>query len=223
MSLRALIVGAAAGGGLPQWNCNGPNSATFWRGNTPLTAMTQSSLAVSADGAVWALLNASPDIRHQIMATPQLQPRNPEVYGLRDTPIRSVLLTNGDIDHVAGLLTLREKQAFDLLMTPEIAAVIARRFGSSKIAFQTLSNSPTPLSTKKSRSRLTITGWLALASNGDFHPLAVALVEAHYDPAYDRARKRDGAEWTERVLETASLDHAALSDLADQICERETV
>ncbi|MEL6220561.1 MAG: MBL fold metallo-hydrolase, partial [Pseudomonadota bacterium] len=112
--MRALVVGAAAGGGLPQWNCNGPNSARFWRGDAPLAAATQSSLAVSENGQDWALLNASPDIRAQIMARPQLQPRDPAAHGLRDTPIRSVLLTNGDIDHIAGLLTLREKQRFTL-------------------------------------------------------------------------------------------------------------
>ena len=125
MALRALIVGAAAGGGLPQWNCNAPNSASFWRGTTPLTSATQSSLAVSANGTDWALLNASPDIRHQIMTSPQLQPRNPEQHGMRDTPIASVLLTNGDIDHIAGLLTLREKQHFNLFTTSDIAGVLA--------------------------------------------------------------------------------------------------
>lgn len=125
MSLRVLVVGAAAGGGLPQWNCNGPNSATFWRGSTRLVDATQSSLAVSSNGSDWALLNASPDLRHQIMARPQLQPRDAETHGLRDTPIRAVLLTNGDIDHVAGLLTLREKQAFELITTSGIAEVLA--------------------------------------------------------------------------------------------------
>ncbi len=124
MVLRVLIVGAAAGGGLPQWNCNGPNSATFWNGGTSLTAASQSSLAVSADGENWALLNASPDMRAQIMARPQLQPRDPETYGLRDSPIASVLLTNGDLDHIAGLLTLRERQRFDLFMTAEIGRVL---------------------------------------------------------------------------------------------------
>ena len=122
--MRVLIVGAAAGGGLPQWNCNGPNSATFWRGGGPLTPATQSSLAVSVNGSDWALLNASPDIRTQIMMHPQLQPRDPATYGLRDTPIGSVLLTNGDIDHIAGLLTLREKQGYDLFTTPPIAEVL---------------------------------------------------------------------------------------------------
>ncbi len=128
MTLRALVVGAAAGGGLPQWNCNGPNSARFWRGRSEsgngLAAATQSSLAVSADGASWAVLNASPDIRAQIMALPQLQPRDPASFGLRDTPISAVLLTNGDIDHVAGLLTMREKQRYNLFMTAGIAEVL---------------------------------------------------------------------------------------------------
>ncbi|MEM9060944.1 MAG: pyrroloquinoline quinone biosynthesis protein PqqB [Pseudomonadota bacterium] len=124
MALRALIVGAAAGGGLPQWNCNAPNSASFWRGNESLLPATQSSLAVSSNGRDWALLNASPDIRMQILARPQLQPRAQASHGLRDTPICTVLLTNGDIDHIAGLLTLREKQTFDLIMTADIADVL---------------------------------------------------------------------------------------------------
>ncbi|MEO0819516.1 MAG: pyrroloquinoline quinone biosynthesis protein PqqB [Pseudomonadota bacterium] len=129
MTLRALVVGAAAGGGLPQWNCNAPNSASFWRGGAPLAAASQSSLAVTTaapgdPAADWALLNASPDLRAQIMATPALQPRDPARFGLRDTPIRSVLLTNGDLDHIAGLLTLREKQRFTLWMTAEIAGVL---------------------------------------------------------------------------------------------------
>lgn len=126
MALHALIVGAAAGGGLPQWNCNARNSASFWRGSSPLTPATQSSLAVSANGSDWALLNASPDLRSQIMARPQLQPREPAGHGLRDTPICTVLLTNGDIDHIAGLLTLREKQRFALITTSEIATVLAQ-------------------------------------------------------------------------------------------------
>lgn len=124
MALHALIVGAAAGGGLPQWNCNAPNSIAFWRGHDGSVAATQSSLAVSVNGVDWALLNASPDIRAQIIARPELQPRNPAQYGLRDTPIGAVLLTNGDIDHIAGLLCLREKQAFTLFMTAEIADVL---------------------------------------------------------------------------------------------------
>lgn len=82
--------------------------------------MSQSSIAVSADGYAWAVMNASPDIREQLAATPELAPR-----GLRGTPVDAVVLTNGDVDHVAGLLTLREKTAFDLYATTEIHAALA--------------------------------------------------------------------------------------------------
>ena len=125
MTLRALVLGSAAGGGLPQWNCRAECSASAWEGYDGLKPATQSSLAVSADGEQWVLLNASPDLRSQILATPQLRPRADGV-GLRNTPIRSVVLTNGDVDHVAGLLTMRERQAFTIWMTAEIATVLDR-------------------------------------------------------------------------------------------------
>lgn len=118
MSLRIVILGAAAGGGLPQWNCGCGNCDAARAGEIP--SATQSSIAASADGATWAILNASPDIGAQLKATPELHPTGP-----REMPIRCVLLTNGDIDHVAGLLTLREKQAYDLVATPGIHEVIA--------------------------------------------------------------------------------------------------
>ncbi|GGF61398.1 coenzyme PQQ synthesis protein B [Paracoccus acridae] len=113
------MLGAAAGGGLPQWNCGCDNCNAARAGRIP--AMTQSSIAVSADGRHWAVLNASPDIRVQLAAMPALHPT-----GLRDMPLRSVLVTNGDIDHVAGLLTLRESQPFTLFATPAIHEVLAQ-------------------------------------------------------------------------------------------------
>ncbi|MGR3496140.1 pyrroloquinoline quinone biosynthesis protein PqqB [Citreimonas sp.] len=118
MTIHARILGAAAGGGLPQWNCGCPNCEAARRGEIP--SQTQSSLAVSGDGENWAILNASPDIRVQLAAAPQLHPT-----GLRTLPLRAVLVTNGDIDHVAGLLTLREVQPFALFATPEIHDVLA--------------------------------------------------------------------------------------------------
>lgn len=117
-TLRAIVLGAAAGGGLPQWNCGCANCAAARRGEIP--AQTQSSLAVAADDTAWVVLNASPDIGRQLVATPALHPTGP-----RAVPICSVVLTNGDIDHVAGLLTLREQQPFALWMTAGIAAVLA--------------------------------------------------------------------------------------------------
>lgn len=116
--MRIIVLGAGAGGGLPQWNCGCGNCNAARAGRIP--AMTQSSVAVSADGRTWAILNASPDIRVQLAATPALHPT-----GLRDVPLRSVLVTNGDIDHVAGLLTLRESQPFALFATPAIHQALA--------------------------------------------------------------------------------------------------
>ncbi|WP_188714443.1 pyrroloquinoline quinone biosynthesis protein PqqB [Paracoccus acridae] len=117
--MKIIVLGAAAGGGLPQWNCGCDNCNAARAGRIP--AMTQSSIAVSADGRHWAVLNASPDIRVQLAAMPALHPT-----GLRDMPLRSVLVTNGDIDHVAGLLTLRESQPFTLFATPAIHEVLAQ-------------------------------------------------------------------------------------------------
>lgn len=116
---RAYILGAAAGGGLPQWNCGCDNCNLARHGDIP--AQTQSSLAVSANGTDWAVLNASPDIRVQLSHARSLFPT-----GLRQLPLSSVLLTNGDIDHVAGLLTLREMQPFRLLATAGIHEVLAQ-------------------------------------------------------------------------------------------------
>jgi len=118
MGLRAHILGAAAGGGLPQWNCGCPNCTLARQGRIP--SQTQSSLAVSGNGRDWALLNASPDIREQLGRCAALHPT-----GLREVPLRAVLVTNGDIDHVAGLLTLREMQGFTLFATAEIHDVLS--------------------------------------------------------------------------------------------------
>jgi len=117
MGLRAHILGAAAGGGLPQWNCGCRNCTLARQGRIP--AQTQSSIAVSGNGRDWAILNASPDIRQQLSDCPAVHPT-----GLRSVPLRAVLVTNGDIDHVAGLLTLREMQPFRLFGTVEILDVL---------------------------------------------------------------------------------------------------
>jgi pyrroloquinoline quinone biosynthesis protein B len=117
--MRFLVLGTSAGGGLPQWNCGCENCKLARVPGSGLLPQTQSSIAVSVDGENWALLNASPDIRQQIGDNSQLHPR-----ALRDSPIRSVVVTNGDIDHIAGLLVLREKQPFDLFMTETLAGII---------------------------------------------------------------------------------------------------
>jgi len=106
--VRILVLGSAAGGGFPQWNCSCPVCQLAWSGDARVRARSQSSLAVTADGVRWLLLNASPDLRQQIIATPDLHPRGAR----RHSPIAAVFVTNGDVDHLAGLLTLREQQGF---------------------------------------------------------------------------------------------------------------
>ena len=111
--MRVVVLGSAAGGGLPQWNCRCPICALARSEPERVKPRTQSSIAVSADGTDWLLINASPDIRQQLFDNAAMHPRE----GLRHSPIRAVLLTNGDVDHVAGLLTLREGQPYALYAT----------------------------------------------------------------------------------------------------------
>ena len=98
------ILGSAAGGGFPQWNCNCGNCRGVRDGTLDARSRTQSSIAVSSDAERWVLFNASPDLHRQIQANPQLQPRR----AVRDTPIAAVVLADGQIDHAAGLLLMRE-------------------------------------------------------------------------------------------------------------------
>jgi len=98
------VLGSAAGGGFPQWNCNCPNCAGQRRGTLRARARTQSSICVSGDGRSWALVNASPDILAQLAAQPDLQPAR----RLRDSALAGVVLVDGQIDHTTGLLMLRE-------------------------------------------------------------------------------------------------------------------
>lgn len=114
--MHVVVLGSAAGGGFPQWNCNCHNCLRVRQGDSALTARQQSSIAISSDGERWLLCNASPDIRDQIAATPELNPRR----GPRDTGIAEVLLMDGQIDHASGLLSLREGCPFDVWCTPNV-------------------------------------------------------------------------------------------------------
>ena len=119
-ALQLRVLGAAAGGGSPQWNCRCDVCRLVWEGDPRVTPRTQSSIAVSVDGENWALINCAPDILKQIQQTPALHP----CEGRRHTPIASVLLTNADVDHIGGLLNLRESSPFRLLATPMIQDVL---------------------------------------------------------------------------------------------------
>jgi pyrroloquinoline quinone biosynthesis protein B len=118
--LRVVVLGAAAGGGVPQWNCGCPVCRTA-RNGYPELQSTQASVAISADGAHWFLINASPDLRQQLIATPQLHPAAGQ---LRHSPIAGVILTNGEVDAVAGLLSMREGSPFTVYAHPKVLAIL---------------------------------------------------------------------------------------------------
>ena len=116
------ILGAAAGGGFPQWNCNCRNCADVRQGKPGFRARTQCSLAVSANGSDWVLLNTAPDLRQQINETPALGAQADG--GLRNSPIKAAVLTGGDVDFIAGLLNLRELQPFTVYGSARVLATL---------------------------------------------------------------------------------------------------
>jgi len=118
--LRVVVLGAAAGGGVPQWNCGCPVCQAA-RTKNPELQSTQASLAVSADGDHWFLINASPDLRQQLIATPQLHPAPGK---LRHSPISGVILTNGEIDAITGLLSMREGSPFTIYAHAKVLATL---------------------------------------------------------------------------------------------------
>jgi len=118
--LRVVVLGAAAGGGVPQWNCGCP-VCRMARSERPELQSTQASIAISADSDHWFLINASPDLRQQLIATPQL---HPAAGKLRHSPIAGVILTNGEIDAVAGLLSMREGWPFTIYAHPRVLSIL---------------------------------------------------------------------------------------------------
>jgi pyrroloquinoline quinone biosynthesis protein B len=122
VGLTALVLGSAAGGSFPQWNCRCPVCNLAWAGDSRVRFRTQTSLAVTAGDGRWTLLNAAPDLASQIRATPVLHPRQP----VRGSPIEAVVLTGAEIDQVSGLLHLRESTAFSVFATAQTREAIQR-------------------------------------------------------------------------------------------------
>jgi pyrroloquinoline quinone biosynthesis protein B len=123
--MRVQVLGSGAGGGLPQWNCGCDNCALARAGDPRIAPRTQDSIAIgagAAKGAAQLLVNASPDILRHIERFERLWPRTP-----RDTPIAAIALTNGDLDHVIGLLSLRESQPLRILATSRVRSGLVER------------------------------------------------------------------------------------------------
>ena len=119
--LSAIVLGSAAGGAFPQWNCRCPVCSLAWAGDKRVRTRTQASIAVSGGDGRWTLLNASPDLGQQIRATSALHPNG----ALRGSPIDAVVLTGAEIDQIAGLLSMRESTPFTLYATPSSHAAVA--------------------------------------------------------------------------------------------------
>jgi pyrroloquinoline quinone biosynthesis protein B len=143
--MRALVLGSAAGGGFPQWNCGCPNCEAVRRGDPRLAPRTQDSIAVTAgeaggEGVGWALLNASPDIAQQVQANRAMHPR-----ARRDSPIASIVLANGDLDHTLGLFSLRESWPLVLYATDAVRQGLEER----NAIFRTLRRFPTQVTWRR--------------------------------------------------------------------------
>lgn len=131
--MRIKVLGAAAGGGFPQWNCGCPNCRDVRAGILDAKPLTQECVAISTDDARWFLLNASPEIRSQVESCPPLHPRGP-----RHSPIAAVVLTNGDLDHTLGLLSLRESHPLVIYATERVR----QGFTEGNVLYRTLMRFP---------------------------------------------------------------------------------
>ena len=130
------VLGAAAGGGFPQWNCSCPNCSALRQGTMRARPRTQAQVAVSPDQFHWILLNASPDLRQQIVATPELQP-SPAAPA---SPVATILLTSADVDSIMGLLHLREFQPLHIFSTTSVRRILTEE--NSLFGVLTRSNPP---------------------------------------------------------------------------------
>jgi pyrroloquinoline quinone biosynthesis protein B len=130
--MRIVLLGTAAGGGFPQWNCSCALCAEVRTGSSRLRARTQSCVAISADDKRWFLLNASPDARFQLESFRPLQPPKNETRG---TPIEAVLLTNADLDHTLGLLLMREGERLVIHSSSPVQDAVRVCFGTALESF----------------------------------------------------------------------------------------
>jgi len=131
--VRIRVLGSAAGGGFPQWNCGCPNCRGIREGTVAAVARSQESVAVGTNRQGWFLLNASPEIRAQIESFPPLHPRD-----RRHSPIQALLLTNGDLDHCLGLLSLRESHPLAVYATERVRVGFTER----NVLYRTLERFP---------------------------------------------------------------------------------
>jgi pyrroloquinoline quinone biosynthesis protein B len=182
--LIVLVLGSAAGGGVPQWNCACPNCTAVRRGERP--ARTQSSFAFSKDGERWWLVNASPDIAQQIEAQVPLRPR-----GLRDTPIAGFLFTDANVDHMGGLAVVRQDGPHRFASH---SSAVVREIAASQPAYAPFTEPPHTWQTLEPERTF------ALEPGLDVRPLAVPGLT----PGYDGRRDLPGAVFAYEIVDAHS-------------------
>ena len=203
-----MVLGSAAGGGFPQWNCGCRLCRLVRYGDPRVQPATQASVAVTGDGKDWLVIGASPDLRQQLSQTPLLWPRTEG----RDSPISGVVLTGGDVDAIAGLLVLRERQPFTLFAPAALLKVLA-----GNEVFNVLDPAVvrrveiTPLQPVSCGANLTLT-LLPMPGKVPLYQERAGATEPEAGPSYAALVQADGRNI---VVATACADisHAVLTQL----------
>jgi len=194
--VHAVVLGSAAGGGFPQWNSNAPACRRARSGDPTAQVRSQAALAVSANGINWFVLNAPPDLRLQIEATPQLHPRE----GLRSSPIAGVVVTGGDVDAIAGLLHLRERHSFDIYAPSQVLKIIAANPIFDVLSPDCVRRVELPLGARKELSGASGTSGLAVEAFAVPGKVPLYLEAAGQDPGLSEEGDAVGL----KVIETAT-------------------
>jgi pyrroloquinoline quinone biosynthesis protein B len=194
--VQVVVLGSAAGGGFPQWNSNAPACRRARLGDPAARARSQAALAVSANSSDWFVLNAPPDLRLQIEATPQLHPRE----GLRSSPIAGVVVTGGDVDAIAGLLNLRERHRFAVYAPTRVLEIVAANPIFDVLAPDCVRRVELPLDQRKELAGASGASGLAVVAFAVPGKVPLYLEAAGQDPGMSEEGDAVGVE----VIETAT-------------------
>jgi pyrroloquinoline quinone biosynthesis protein B len=194
--VQVVALGSAAGGGFPQWNSNAPACRRARQGDPAARVRSQAALAVSANNRDWFVLNAPPDLRLQIEATPQLHPRD----GLRSSPIAGVVVTGGDVDAIAGLLHLRERHRFDIYAPSRVLKIISANPMFDVLAPDCVRRIELPLDERKELAGASGTSGLAVEALAVPGKVPLYLEAAGQDPGLSEEGDAVGLQ----IIETAT-------------------
>ena len=214
--VHAVVLGSAAGGGFPQWNSNAPACRRARQGDTGARARSQASLAVSANRQDWFVLNASPDLRLQIEATPQLHPRE----GLRSSPIAGVVVTGGDVDAIAGLLHLRERHRFDVYAPSRVHAIIAANPIFDVLAPECVRRIELPLDERTELAGVSDASGLAVVAFAVPGKVPLYLETVGQDPGLSEEGDAIGLEIIETATGKSFFFIPGCAAMTDPLCRR---